>query len=184
MLVALATIVSAPAIWSIPTMSFLPTPAPNLFLDNLSTLPWDRARSLSILDALGTGICETAMQGYTCDTSNYDQFRCAGDNYSYCICAGGANGLGQDGVWLNTAWGPGCYACCARLRNRRRNDISLMQLFVDNQARGTIFDGTCDGDGSGGTGQGIDEIMATLTLTVVVVQSSASERGTRVRKYL
>lgn len=61
---------------------------------------------------VGTGICESAMQGFSCDMSNHEQNRCAGDDYSYCICAGNANGGGSQGLWLNTAWGPGCYACC------------------------------------------------------------------------
>ena len=73
-----------------------------------------RAHIFSRSDIIGTGICDTAMQGFTCDLNNNNQYRCAGDEYSYCICAGEANGGGQDGLWLNTAWGPGCYACCKR----------------------------------------------------------------------
>lgn len=49
---------------------------------------------------IGTGICATAMSGFSCTMSNHEQNRCAGDAYSYCICAGGANGAGADGLWL------------------------------------------------------------------------------------
>jgi len=55
---------------------------------------------------------------------------------------------------------------------------------ADDKERGYEFDGTCHGDGTGGEGQQIGDIMATLTVTVVVVEySSGAERGTRVRRY-
>lgn len=54
----------------------------------------------------------------------------------------------------------------------------------DDKERGYEFDGTCHGDGTGGEGQQIGDIMATLTVTVVVVEySSGTDRGTRVRSY-
>lgn len=70
-------------------------------------------RGRSYLDVIGTGVCNTAMQSYPCNMGNHEQNRCVGgaDNYDYCICAGGANGAGNRGLWLNTAWGPGCEAC-------------------------------------------------------------------------
>jgi hypothetical protein len=58
--------------------------------------------SLERRQIIGTGPCSTAMQGFTCDMSVHEQNRCVGDsdNYSYCICAGAANGADADGLWL------------------------------------------------------------------------------------
>lgn len=51
---------------------------------------------------IGTGICASAMNGFTCDSSRHEENRCAGDQYSYCICAGSASMPGRDpqGLWL------------------------------------------------------------------------------------
>jgi len=147
---------------------------------NLSAMAEEQLASQSQLDRrqiIGKGVCGSAMQGFSCDMSNHEQNRCAGDgdDYSYCICAGNANGAGSQGLWLNTAWGPGCYACY-------------------DSSRGKVFDGTCNGDGTGGTGQCIQDILATLTMTVNVVvvevpatatvTVSGARRGGRVRRYL
>lgn len=65
---------------------------------------------------------------------------------------------------------------------------------ADDKQRGYVFDGTCNGDGTGGTGQCIQDILATLTMTinVVVVEvpatatvtTSGARRGGRMRRYL
>jgi len=51
---------------------------------------------------IGTGMCLSTMQGFTCDPSHHEENRCAGDEYSYCICAGSASLPGRDpqGLWL------------------------------------------------------------------------------------
>lgn len=51
---------------------------------------------------IGTGICSNTMQGFTCDPSHHEENRCAGDEFSYCICAGSAFLPGRDpqGLWL------------------------------------------------------------------------------------
>lgn len=55
--------------------------------------------------------------------------------------------------------------------------------FSAQSSRGEIFDGTCNG-ANGRRGQSIEEIMATLTVTVVVVEISAARPGlSRVRRY-
>lgn len=63
-------------------------------------LPHDKRQS----GIIGTGICATAMQGFTCGPGNHEANRCAGDgdDWSYCICAGSASLPGRDpqGLWL------------------------------------------------------------------------------------
>lgn len=74
------------------------TPFPNVTaLLNMQT---SHMSSLERRQITGTGICATAMSGFRCNMDNHEQNRCAGDAYSYCICAGGANGAGVDGLWL------------------------------------------------------------------------------------
>lgn len=76
---------------------------------NLSQLLKERLNDDTIMHlgkrqsgVIGTGICSSTMQGFICDPSHHEENRCAGDEYSYCICAGSASLPGRDpqGLWL------------------------------------------------------------------------------------
>lgn len=69
--------------------------------------------------------------------------------------------------------------------NRETASWLTASEWLDGKLRGSIFDGTCHGDGSGGRGQTVPEIMATLTITVTIVEISGSGHDcSRVRRYL
>lgn len=88
-------------------------------------------------------------------------------------------------MWLpatrNTAWGPGCYACCRC--DSYRTSLCLWSWLViwwsAGKERGYLFDGTCNGDGTGGRGQSISEILRTLTITITEWTYSTISSPTR-----
>lgn len=115
------------------------------------------------------------------------------DDYSYCTCAGAANGAGVDGLWLNSAWGPGCDACCGfgslldtvlTMWSQMCIGLSANQLMSfhtfpspgfaasasDGRPAGYVFDGTCQSGqagscewGTSGTIEATDRLNRFLT---------------------
>lgn len=58
----------------------------------------------------------------------------------------------------------------------------LVHFATAGKERGHIFDGTCNGDGTGGRGQCISEILRTLTITLTEwTYSTLSPDATRTR---
>lgn len=44
--------------------------------------------------------------------------------------------------------------------------LTICTIYAAGKGRGHLFDGTCNGDGTGGRGQSISEILRTLTITI------------------